>query len=67
MSPERFRDRSVDQDSDPGLVEQLIDESTRTISGLQKEEDPRAALVLAEEQARLQKIAEGLIPPTTNQ
>ena len=67
MSPERFRDHSVDQDSDPGLAEQLIDESTRTVSGLQKEDDPRNALALAEEQARLQKIADSLIPPTPNQ
>lgn len=42
--------------------EELIEEASKTISGLQKDFDPRDQLVLEEETKRLNEIADKLKP-----
>jgi hypothetical protein len=49
----------------PERQEQLLDEASRTVSGLKRVVDPREVSVLESEEARLRKIADELIPPPT--
>lgn len=60
---EHFRDDSADPELEPERAEQLLDEASRTVSGLPKDLDPRYIQTLSEEQERLRKIADSLIPP----
>ena len=63
---EHFRDGVVDTTKDPKLCEELLDEASRTVSGLLKEADVRDQLVLDEEQQRLQRIADSLVRKITD-
>ncbi len=55
---------SDDQDNrllTPEEQQSLLDEASKTISGLDRGVDPRDSLMLAEENARLDKIAEEIM------
>lgn len=60
---EHFRDHSVNPELEPELAAQLLDEASRTPSGLPRDLDPRHQRALEEEQERLRQIADKLIPP----
>jgi hypothetical protein len=48
----------------PEEQELLLDEASRTVSGLKRDVDPREVSTLESEDARLRKIADELLPPT---
>jgi len=60
---DRFRDDSVNPGLEPERAKELLDEASRTVSGLPKDLDPRYEQALAEEQKRLRQIADNLRPP----
>ena len=49
----------------PEEKELLLDEASRTVSGLKRDFDPREVELLESEEARLRRIADELLPPTT--
>ena len=62
-SNEHFRQEPVNPELEPGLANELINEASRTMSGLPRDFDPRYEQALAEEQERLRQIADNLRPP----